>query len=348
MRHLTRILFGRVFIATFYSTIALTFCAWMVQASKYLDVLTNNVSLMRFFRFTSLLSIDIIVFILPISFAISAAFVYLRFTESNQLLALQSAGISPRKILRPIISLGLIITGLLYVCNAYISPLAWREFRNMEFQIKNNIEPPTNAGLIFSGNDVSVYAQKYLGRLTFGNIIIIDSRTPNKVCSMSAKFGTLSENILILKDGERSEVNFAKKQNSKTSFGSYVYNLNEILKQQHPQRRANEYFIHELFSADSNDVDKNKENVAMFHQKMATPLLALIFPLMAFYFIALAPYKRDTSYLRMAKLICVIIVIQGISLAFANISARNELFIAINYLFLATMLMFSIWLMRKK
>ena len=161
MSRLARVVFLRIFRTTAYSTIALTLCAWIVQSSRYLEMLSQyNMSLAKFFKFSPYLCIDIIAVILPISFAISSAFVFYRFVRSNQLIAMQSSGMSPLTLLRPLMFLATIVTAYLYVSNAYISPNAWTSFRRIEFEIKNNIEPPESAGSIFSINGFSVYAQE--------------------------------------------------------------------------------------------------------------------------------------------------------------------------------------------
>ena len=133
MNSLTRLVFFRIFRTTVYSTVALSFCTWIVQSSKYLALLNNNLSLAKFFRMTSFLSVDIIAFLLPITLAVSAGFVFHRLAESNQIVVLQAAGIAPQKLLKPLISLALFVCGYLYLSNSYISPVSWREFRKMEF-----------------------------------------------------------------------------------------------------------------------------------------------------------------------------------------------------------------------
>lgn len=348
MNSLTRLIFFRIFRTTVYSTVALAFCTWIVQSSKYLSLLNNNLSLSRFFRLTSFLSVDIIAFLLPITLAVSAGFVYHRLAESNQIVVLQASGIAPQKLLVPLMKLALLICGYLYLNNAYISPTSWREFRQMEFNIKNNIEPPENAGRIFSGSNFSVYAQKYYGDCVFGNIFIIDTREQNKTCTLFAVRGSISDNILSLSNGERLEVDFNNHKNSATRFSSYVYNLKDILDIQEAQTRPNEKFLSELIKEIPDDPSKTKEQKALFHQKILSPILTLIFSLMAFFLVGLAPYVRKITYSRIAFLITFIIFVQGCFLAFANISAKNEIFNGVNYVFIFVMLIVSIFAVREK
>ncbi len=348
MNSLTKLIFFRIFRTTVYSTVALSFCAWIVQSSKYLELLNNNLSLTKFFQLTSFLSIDIIAFLLPITLSVSAGLVYHRLAESNQIVVLLSSGIAPQKLLVPLMELSLIVCGYLYLSNAYISPISWREFRQMEFNIKNNIEPPENAGRIFSSRNFSVYAQKYYGDCVFGNIFIIDTREKNKTFTLFASKGAITNNILTLSNGERLEVEFNNNQNAATKFGSYVYNLGKILDIHETQIRPNEKFLPELIKEIPNDLAKTKEQKALFHQKILSPLLTIIFSLIAFFLVGLAPYVRKITYSRIAFLITYIIVTQGSFLAFANIAAKNEVFNYLNYGFVFVMLFVSILAVREK
>ncbi len=348
MNILTRLIFFRIFRTTVYSTVALAFCSWIVQSSKYLALLNNNLSLSRFFRLTSFLSVDIIAFLLPITLAVSAGFVYHRLAESNQIVVLQATGISPQKLLKPLTSLALLACGYLFINNAYISPISWREFRQMEFNIRNNIEPPDNAGQIFSSRNFSVYAQKYYGGFVFGNIFIIDTREEGKTSTLFAEKGAIDNNILSLSKGERLEIDFNNQKNSVTRFGSYTYNLKEILGIYETKVRPNEKYLSELLEEIPDNPALTKEQKALFHQKILSPILAIIFSLMAFFLVGLAPYVRKITYSRIAFLITYIIIVQGNFLAIANIAAKNEFFIYLNYVFIFILLIISTIIVRDK
>jgi lipopolysaccharide export system permease protein len=279
--------------------------------------------------------VDIMAVILPISFAISLAFVYHRFIESNQLIAMQSCGISPIKLLHPMLMMALPITCYLYISNAYLSPKAWSNFREMEFQIKNNIDPPEAPGTIFSSSGFSVYAQEYIGNFFFRNIFIVDSRSKNKSCSYFSRSGSIRKNMLTLTDGERIEVDVASKKSSVTRFKSYQYDLKEILNNIKRPAQPNEKFMHELLLEDSGSDQVNTSLRALFHQKITSPLLTIVFSLMSFFMIALAPYRRKTKYIRMTMLIAMIIVFQGTYFWIANAAAKNLKFVDFNYILIS-------------
>lgn len=348
MNSLANLIFFRIFRMTVYSTIAMTFCAWMIQSSRYLTMLNGGLSLATFLKFTSFLSVDITALILPISFAISSAFVFHRLKEHNQIVALQSAGIAPQRLLRPLLGLGLVITGYLYISNLYISPMAWKTFRKMEFNIKNNIEVPSNAGPIFTSSKFSVYARQYLGDFTFKDICVVDNRESKKICTMSAQFGTVKNNTLLLKNGERLEINFENHKNSVAKFDYYSYDLKNIAGFHEQNQRPNEKFISELLKEIPGDEAKSMEQRALFHQKTLSPLLTILFALAAFILVVLSPYTRKQSYVRIAILIGFLIVMQGVFLVFANIAMKNEIFSFVNYGFVCSALLLSIFLASEK
>ncbi|MDR1375435.1 MAG: LptF/LptG family permease [Holosporaceae bacterium] len=331
MNRLAREVLVKIFRTTVYSTAALAFCAWIVQSSRYLGILnTSGISLSKFLKFTSYLSVDIVAVIFPIALAVSAAFVYQRFIESQQLVALQSAGISPMKMLSPLLVLIGLMVCYLYANNAYISPLAWKKFRAQEFKIKNNINPPESAGSIFSSNGFSVYAQEYIGDLYFRDIFIVDVRNPEKTYTYYARRGTIRNNILLLIKGERIEIELKTHRDSIMQFQSYNCDLKEVLSVGNRPSQPNEKFICDLLLESANDPETMMQR-ALFHQKMLSPLLAFIFSLLAFFMILQSPYRRKPTIFRMGCLVVTIVLFQGVFFWIANASAKNPELIILNY-----------------
>jgi lipopolysaccharide export system permease protein len=291
----------------------------------------NSVGFANFLEFTSYLSIDIIAVILPIALAISAAFVYQRFNESNQLIALQAAGFSPRKMLVPLVYTVALAIGYLYMSNVYISPNAWKKFRALEFKIKNNIDSPEKSGMIFSQDGFSIYAQKYLGNFFYENLFIIDTRNSEKICSYFAESGIIQNNILALTNGERIEIDFLHHKNSIMRFQSYNYDLKDILKTGKKPSQPNEKYMDELLQ-ENEDEATSKMLKALFHQKITSPLLAGIYAMLAFLLILLAPYARKLSNWRTIILMAIIIIFQGSYFWLANAAAKNLEFAKLNYI----------------
>lgn len=293
------------------------------------------------------MSIDIIAVILPIALAMSAAFVYQRFNESNQLIALQAAGFSPRRMLIPLVYTVTLAIGFLYMSNIYISPNAWKKFRALEFRIKNNIDSPEKSGVIFSRDGFSIYAQKYLGNFFYENLFIIDTRNSNKICSYFAERGIIQNNILTLTNGERVEVDFSHHKNSIMRFQSYNYDLEDILKTEKKPIQPNERCIDELLQENKDEATSTMLK-ALFHQKITSPLLTGIYAMLAFLLILLAPYARRHSHWRTTVLIAIIFIFQGSYFWLANAAAKNLEFAKLNYVLVISSMLILIALIIKK
>ena len=330
----------RIFRATFYITLSLSFCIWIVKSSRYIDLLSkNNVSLLKFTELTSYLSIDIIAFLLPISLAIASLIIFRHFKESNQLTAIMATGVSPFKLFSPLISLTAFVMLYIFVSNSYFSPKAWRNFRDLQFNIENNLDLPESSGVLFANNGVSAYAQYYNGNFVFRNLHIVDSRDPKKIKSYHADAGSLKRNTLTLSKGEKIEIDFEKKSNSITKFDSYRYDLSDLMKKKKRPRQPNEQYLDELFSVNSDSAKKeDKATRALLHQKLTSPFLALIFSFFAFMFVIFSPYSRNPKKNNWLPIMFIIIV-QGIYFWLINAAGGNGFFIPIIYLFIAALIL---------
>lgn len=328
MRNLNRLLFFRILSSAIYATSVLSLCAWIIQSSRYFNLLsTNNVPVKVFVKFISYLSVDIIAAVIPIALAVSIAFVYYRFVKSNQLIALQTVGGAPMQLLRPVFSVLFIIIGYLYVSNMYISPIAWTDFRNLEFTIKNNITLPENSGPLFTNNEISIYSQRYVGDFVFENLLIIDSRNKDKKSIFLARSGMLKNQLLILSNGKLIEIDKQRHTKSIAKFKSYTHDLSQLLHTCRRAAQANEKIIHELLSDIEDESLSPQDRLterAMLHQKITSPLLSIIFALLAFIATVLAPYSRNRSVKRIVVSFALIIALQGVYFWVTNAAANNE------------------------
>lgn len=352
MRNLNGVLFFRILNTTVYSTIVLSLCAWIIQSSRYFGLLnSNNVPIKIFIKFISFLSVDIISLILPIALAVSIGFVYYRFVKLNQLIALQSIGVSPINLLRPVFSLLALLLGYLYISNFYLSPTAWKNFRNLEFSIRNNITLPENSGPLFSNNKISIYSQKYSGNFVFENLYIIDYRNPNKKSLFWAQKGMLKGRFLELYEGEVIEIDKESRRKSVVKFKSYTHDLKKFLSTSERSAQANEKNVYELFTDINDETISQQERSAtraILHQKITSPLLAIIFALISFIATILAPYSRKTSIKYITSAFMLIIALQGIYFWIVNSAATNHNFILVNYVTVFGLLSVEIFVILKR
>jgi lipopolysaccharide export LptBFGC system permease protein LptF len=107
--------------------------------------------------------------------------------------------------------------------------------------------------------------------------------------------------------------------------------LREILKIEQRSLQPTEKYLHELLIPDA-DRSVTGARTALFHQKITSPLSAIIFPLLSFIFVAAAPYSRTRSRRSAIMPAVIIIVFQGIYFWIANVSAKNPEYVPLNYI----------------
>jgi lipopolysaccharide export LptBFGC system permease protein LptF len=130
-------------------------------------------------------------------------------------------------------------------------------------------------------------------------------------------------------------------------FKSYKYDLKDVLRIEKRSAQPNEKYIHELL-LESNDEATTKMLLALFHQKITSPLLAAIFPMLSFLLILLSTHARRHSQWKAILLIAIIILFQGSYFWIANTAAKNLEFAKLNYALVISSLIILTALIIKK
>lgn len=329
MQVLVRVTFYKIIGVMLNSAVVLAFCAWIVQSSRYISLINkHHIALSKFMQLISYLAVDIFALILPIALAIAVGFVGYQFCVNRESVAMQSAGVSPNYMLRPVIGVSVLVIAYLYCSYAYLSPWAWSNFRKLEFNLVNNIHPPESAGPVFANGDFAIYAQKYVENSGFRNIFIVDNREPAKVSTFFARRGVLHGSAFVLHDGERIEIDRVSKRDNVATFRTYRCDLHDFFQVSRKKEQPNEKFLHELLT-DSEDISLR----VLLHQKMTSPFIALIFALAAFIATLTVPYTRKPTHKYILILTAYVILFQGIYFWLFNAAAKDASFIVAGYLF---------------
>ena len=276
----------------------------------------------------SLLSVDMLANVLPISIAISVCVIMLKFKQSNQLIAMQSFGVSRSSLLKPIISMSLIACAFMYSLTLYFSPIALQNFKITRVQLVNNISFPKHSGNLINFGGISVFADRYVGNLNFNGLTIVDNRRDDVFRTYAAKSGSLSNGVINLKNGQIQEFNKRTKRFSSIKFESHSYNLNDLMKKLNMELTPHEMHTSELIKNYS-----NLKHKAELHNRIISPLLIIILSLISMLCMCIRnTSSRSNSNVEIIYAILAIISTEGVSLWFSNIIARQEGLISIYYI----------------
>ena len=132
---LDRYLFMRLLQSQLALTLVLSGVIWLVQALNLIDkALTAGTSPMETLMLSSLVLPRVLTFTLAPALLITVIAQMVRLLQDYEYFALTAAGLSPLRVLRPMLLLGLVVMIMQGLLAFYISPLAMKTLRLSSFE----------------------------------------------------------------------------------------------------------------------------------------------------------------------------------------------------------------------
>lgn len=299
-----QILFGYLFRQILFSCFSIGTVVvgiiWIVQSLRYVElVLKTQASFFIFFKISLFILPDLLGVVLPIAALIAILFVYNRLMLDREIVVMQSIGASRWMIALPAITFGLILTGVLYVINIELAPKMLRKMRDLESGLKN--QAPTlllQEGVFTTFGKSTVYVQQKEQDKLQGIFAYIPDPKGEKSYAIMAEEGQLFEGgngpQIFMKNGNRQELN------EKTKVLSLLYFDRTVIEFDQPSRgnAARVYKPYEmglrdlLFPSSSLPEETKQKYMIEAHQRLITPLLAIVFVLMATAFLLQSSFSR--------------------------------------------------------
>ena len=131
--------------------VTLTVVMWFTQAIREFDLITSQrQTLLVFVGITGLLIPLLVMMIAPISLVLATAHILNKLSSDSEIIVMNAAGISPWRLLRPLLAAGLVVSMLVAAIAVYVSPWSLRELRDWATQVRadilTNIVQPGRAG----------------------------------------------------------------------------------------------------------------------------------------------------------------------------------------------------------
>ena len=342
MKKLNSYIFRQIWVGFFLVAFSLLSMLWLTQSLRFIEMVTNKgLPLRLFVELTSLLMPRLFSILSPIAVFASVMFVYNRMLADRELIIMQAAGISPWKNARASIYVGIILSFFsIYVQNIGI-PAAENSFRNLEWEIKNNV-----SHLMFregefntiQGN-MTVFISNHEDDGSVSGILVHDEKNPEKKVTLSAEKGRIvytqtGPKILLIK-GERQEINKNNGQFSSLQFERYSVDFGIMGGKKIKQASVREKNLWQLLNADKDtnlsDEDKRKY-IVEGHRRLITPWYNLLFALLACTGLLIGNFNRRGQSKIIFLSITFMILIQGGDLILTNLAGRSLLFLPMLYI----------------
>jgi lipopolysaccharide export system permease protein len=340
---LNRYVMGQLALMTLFITGVLIGAVWLAQSLRFVDILINGgMGIFTFIKMIHFLLPDFLVIILPLSGVIATISVYSKLSNDRELLVMRGAGLSNWALAWPAVLWSLVLTLFLYGINLYVLPIAFRQFRELEFNLKQNSAAfALQEGEFNSVHQMTAYvrARRRMGELQ--GIVLYDQRNREKPTLIIAEKGSL------LHQGEAAYLKMNRgshqvrdSQSGKVSvlyFNEFILNLTSAVPEsnQRRDRKPHEKFMAELLRPTEEDFKQPyyvEKMQAEAHQRLVRPLYSLCFILLFLAIFLSGERQRHHRHRRTMAAVTVIILIQGMGLWFVHVMVRHPAMAPLFYL----------------
>jgi lipopolysaccharide export system permease protein len=351
MASIDRYIFRTIMGAFLLVLLNLTAVIWITQILRQVDLITNQgQTILVFLRITSLLVPILMLVIAPIAMVIAVCYALTKLNGDSELVVMNSAGISPRRVFRPVLAVCILVSFFVAFISAYLAPELQREM-NREFArvrtdvVSNIIRPGSftqvEHGLIFHIRDRRSENQ-------FRGIFIDDTRNPEERSTIVAEYGQIVQRaegaFLVMRDGNVQRRKPKERDPTIVVFDQYAFDLTRLTPAPLVLFGLREKYLWELAFPDPDD-SILKQSPSQFrielHERLYAPLYPLAFGMIAF---SLLGFPRTTRQSRAVSVFAVIFGVAGLRLVgFAGTAMANNIpsALAAVYLLIAAAIVFG-------
>jgi lipopolysaccharide export system permease protein len=342
MGSINRYIFRTTIVAFAITCVSLTIVMWFTQAMRDFDLITSErQTLFVFIGITGLIIPLLVMMIAPIALVLAAAHVLTRLSSDSEIVVMNAAGISPWRLLTPLIAAAFVVSLLVGAIAAYISPLSLRELRDWATQVRTdiftNILQPGRFTTI-GGNLTFHIADRQANGLLVG-ILVDDRRDPKEHATYISETGEIVKNdkgsFLVLESGNMQRFDVGERDPRIVRFDHYAFDLSKFTAgPQIVSYSAREKFIWELLwprADDPNYVAQSDQYRSELSDRFAAPLYPLAFALLAFTFLGPPQTTRQNRTLAMIGLIGTVSLLRLIGFVSVIVGVRVPSVLAVQF-----------------
>ena len=305
--------FRTTMVAFLITLVTLTVVIWFTQAMRDFDLITSQrQTLFVFMGITGMIIPLLVMMLAPIAFVMAAAHTLNKLSSDSEIIVMNAAGMSPWRLLAPFISAACVVSLLVAVIAAYVSPLSLRKLRDWAAQVRadilTNIVQPGRFTTV-SGNLTFHIADRRPDGLLEG-IFVDDGRDPKEHSTYLAERGEIVKNengsFLGMEGGSIQRVSAGERDPRIIVFDRYAFDLSKFTSgPQNSNYTVREKYVWELIKPRPDDAlyvaqpDQYRSELA---DRLATPLYPIAFIILAFTFLGPPQTTRQSRTLALLAL----------------------------------------------
>jgi lipopolysaccharide export system permease protein len=323
-----------------FVTAALSAAVWLAQSLRLVDLIVNRgLSIELFFYLALLILPRFLDIVLPIGAFIAVLFVFNRLTAESELVVMRAAGLGPLALARPVLILAGVGWALLMSLSAYFLPASNREFKDLQFEIRNRFVSALLQEGTFTtiSEKLTIYIATRDERGQVTGLLISDDRDPQQPVTILAERGAFADDAqasrIIMVNGSRQRFDRATGKLSVLTFDRYTLDLNMLRDAPGVRfRDAQERYLDELFWPPPQlDPIIRRSFLVEGHHRLLVPLSIFSFVMIPLACLLPGEFNRRGQLRRVLLAVGLAFLFQALDLGIKNLAGRNLGLIALVY-----------------
>jgi len=353
IKRLDRYIFRQTFIALIAVTGGLTALVWLIQSLRFVELVVNHgLSLVVFVQLTGLLIPSFIAVILPITTFVVVQFVFQRLAGDREITVMRAAGLSQFELSRPALGLAAVSVACGYALTLWIVPASLTSFRQYQWEIRNRMAAFLLQEGVFTqvSENLTVYIRSRDPDGTLRGILVDDGRDKTAHATILAESGRLTEGAngprVLLVSGSRQEVDHRTGRLNVLTFGQNEIDLTDNRDNANVRLRdMSEMSIWELLDPHPMNARDIPKWIAEGHRRLAAPLTAFSYAMVALLAVLSGTFRRHGSFLRPLAAIGTMVGLLAFGLAMDNLAARDNALLPMIWLHAVAPAIVCAWLL---
>ena len=295
-----------------FFALALTGIIWLAQTLPLMEIIIDNGhSGVIFLEFATLILPNVLIVVLPIAVFVSTLFTVNRLFGESEMVVIVSSGLSPTRIVRATVAVGVIVMLAMMVLLFVLQPRSTTRLADRIADVRQDFVGSLlrEKQFIHPTSGVTIYIKDSSKAGEIEGLFLNDQRDAGNPVTYSAKQALLlqdeGELRLVMHQGVMQRYSTIEKSLNTIEFDQFVFDLSGILGETTNRNTTPvEHFVSELLNPEEIIANGGKYSIAAYtaeaHQKLALPLFALVLPIYAFAMLMTASYKRTGLGLRIA------------------------------------------------
>ena len=339
MNAVTRHMTWQIFAVAIIASLILCTAVVLQQSVRFVDLIVNRgLPASDFVYLSFLIAPRFLSVVLPVAVFGATLFTYQRMQSGNELVVLRSAGLNSLRLSRPGLIAGIVCCAVSFLFSLYIMPVSAQSLRSY----LNAARSEVGTVLIKEGefnaihSDLTVYARQRAENGDLLNLIIHSTQDNGDEITVIAERGAIVDSAggarILLADGNQQTLSNGELHT--VEFEEYIFDLvqNELKEDGYWVKPKERFLPDLLYPSDSpGDVAYRGKLIAEGHNRLAQPLLAMAYVVVALAFMLKTEFSRRSNARPLFYSIAAMVTMLVANLGIVSAASKNLSLIPLLY-----------------